>query len=31
MGKTPTPPPFDDLVCDENHFKKINTNQLLFV
>jgi hypothetical protein len=30
MGKTPTPP-FDDLVCDENHFKKINTNQLLFV
>jgi hypothetical protein len=24
-------PTFDDLVCDENHFKKINTNPLLFV
>jgi hypothetical protein len=22
---------FDDFVCDENHFKKINTNPLLFV
>jgi hypothetical protein len=22
---------FDDLGCDENHFKKINTNPLLFV
>jgi hypothetical protein len=24
-------PRFDDLVCDENHFKKITTNPLLFV
>jgi hypothetical protein len=24
-------PTFDDLVCDENHFKKINTNPLLIV
>jgi hypothetical protein len=24
-------PTFDDLVCDENHFKKINTNPFLFV
>jgi hypothetical protein len=24
-------PTFDDLVCDENHLKKINTNPLLFV
>jgi hypothetical protein len=24
-------PPFDDLVCDENNFKKITTNPLLFV
>jgi hypothetical protein len=22
--------PFYDFVCDENHFKKINTNPLLF-
>jgi hypothetical protein len=22
-------PTFDDLVCEENHFKKINTNPLL--
>jgi hypothetical protein len=24
-------PTFDDLVSDENHFKKINTDPLLFV
>jgi hypothetical protein len=24
-------PTFNDFVCDENHFKKINTNPLLFV
>jgi hypothetical protein len=24
-------PTLNDFVCDENHFKKINTNQLLFV
>jgi hypothetical protein len=30
MGKNHQPT-FDDLVCDENNFKKINTNPLLFV
>jgi hypothetical protein len=24
-------PTFNDLVCEENHFKRINTNPLLFV
>jgi hypothetical protein len=24
-------PTFDNLVCDENHFKSVNTNPLLFV
>jgi hypothetical protein len=31
MGKNHEPT-FDDLVCDENHFKKLNvTNPMLFV